>query len=226
MAVTPLKTSLLQGSRAPNLPIAPVDYSQQYQDQLNNAARLYYAQVDNLNQVVAQRVTEAGITYPDDTKQTTAYIPSYIEAYDRSTSISIANTPTLLKPANYLPATAVGITYDPATGVFTFLNKGTYSLSISLNIVASNANQNVYVYAQKNTGSGWVNTPNSGKDYDLTNGQTVQFVSPQAVYREAGEQTRYYIYSNGTTSSLVTQTLPGVTPTVYVPAIRIQYAGN
>jgi hypothetical protein len=32
---------------SPNLPVAPVDYSQQYQDQLNNVLRLYFAQLDN-----------------------------------------------------------------------------------------------------------------------------------------------------------------------------------
>jgi hypothetical protein len=32
---------------SPNLPIAPVEYSQQYQDQLNNVLRLYFSQLDN-----------------------------------------------------------------------------------------------------------------------------------------------------------------------------------
>lgn len=216
----------LRATKAPNLPIGPVEYSQQYTDQVTNALRLYMTQNDNLSQVLAQRVTTTGIAYPDNTTQTTAYIPSYIEAFDRAASIAVPNTPTLLKPASFLPATAVGITYDPATGVFTFLNKGTYSLAISLNITATSSNKYVYVYAQKNVGAGWVNTANSGKVYEVKNGQVVQFVSPQAVYREAGEQTRYYIYSDGTTETLVTQTLPGVSPTVYVPAIRIQFAGN
>lgn len=226
MAVNQVKNFSLTPSKAPNLPISPVEYSQGYHDQFSNALRQYFTQVDNLNQVTARRVTEAGIAFPDGTEQTTAYIPSYIEAFDRTSSITINNTPTLLRPNSFLPATAVGITYDPATGVFTFLNKGTYSLAISLNITAASSNKLVYVYAQKNTGSGWVNTTNSGKVYETKNGVTTQFVSPQAVYREAGEQTRYYIYSNGTTESLVTQTLPGVTPAVYVPAIRIQFAGN
>jgi hypothetical protein len=84
----------------------------------------------------------------------------------------------------------------------------------------------VYVYAQKNVGAGWANTLNSGKAYKLTNNLDIQFVNPQSVYRQAGEQTRYYIYANTSGPTLETQTLPGVTPTVYVPAIRIQYTGG
>jgi hypothetical protein len=34
-------------TKSPNLLVAPVEYSQQYQDQLNNALRLYFAQLDN-----------------------------------------------------------------------------------------------------------------------------------------------------------------------------------
>ena len=34
-------------TKSHNLPIAPVEYSQQYQDQLNNVLRLYFAQLDN-----------------------------------------------------------------------------------------------------------------------------------------------------------------------------------
>jgi len=34
-------------TKAPNLPIAPVDYNQQYQDQFSNVLRLYFNQIDN-----------------------------------------------------------------------------------------------------------------------------------------------------------------------------------
>ena len=220
------KKLTLRSTRAPNQPIAPVDYDQRFQDQFSNALRLYFAELDNFTGGVAQVVTADGIVFPDGTLQTTAWEPSYVEAYDRTASITVNNTPTLLIPNSFTPATAVGITYNTSTGVFTFEHEGVYSLAITLNITATNANQVVYIYAQKNTGSGWTNTTNSGKSYELKNGATVQFVSAQSVYRAAGEQTRYYIYSNGTTSSLDTGTLPGVTPTVYVPAIRIQYAGG
>lgn len=45
--VTTNKNLQLLPSKSPNLPIAPVEYSQQYQDQLNNVLRLYFSQVDN-----------------------------------------------------------------------------------------------------------------------------------------------------------------------------------
>jgi len=42
----------LRPSKAPNLLIAPVEYAAQYQDQLNNALRLYFNQVDNVTGTV------------------------------------------------------------------------------------------------------------------------------------------------------------------------------
>jgi hypothetical protein len=204
---TPNKTGQLIPSKAPNLPIAPVDYSQQYMDQYSNVLRLYFNQIDNFAQPTVDVV---------------GYAKAHIETYSRS-NVSITTAQTLLAPANTIAGSS-GITYDAATGVFTFEYEGSYSLSISLNLTTTQANQYVYVYAQKNTGSGWVNNQNSGKTYQLVNNQTVQYQSPQAVYRVAGEQTRYYIYSNANNSSLVTTTLPGTSPTVYVPSIRIQYS--
>jgi hypothetical protein len=38
----------LRNASAPNLPLAPVDYGKDYQDQLNNVLRLYFNQIDNL----------------------------------------------------------------------------------------------------------------------------------------------------------------------------------
>ena len=45
-----LKNKLLKSTKAPNLLIAPVDYRQEYIDQLNNALRLYFTQIDNFTQ--------------------------------------------------------------------------------------------------------------------------------------------------------------------------------
>ena len=48
-----IKQLTLRPSKAPNLPIAPVDYDQRYLDQLLNALRLYFAQVDNFEQALS-----------------------------------------------------------------------------------------------------------------------------------------------------------------------------
>ena len=211
---------------APALPTAPIEYDQRRDDQLNYALRLYFNNLDNFLAAVAASVTDEGYVFPDGTLQSTAWEPSYIEAFDRTASIAVPTTPTLLIPNSFLPPVNEGITYDPLTGEFTFQYEGVYSLSIALNLKGSNNGQVVYVYAQKNVGAGWVNTTNSGKAYKLTNNVDIQFVNPQAVYRAAGEKTRYYIYANTSGPTLETITLPGVTPTVYVPAIRIQFAGG
>lgn len=212
--------------RAPALPLPPADYLQAQQDQFQNALRLYFNRVDDFNSKVSQSVTDDGYVFPDGTIQNTAWEPSYIEAYDRTASIAIGTTPALLLPGSFLPPVSEGITYDPLTGVFTFQYEGVYSLSIALNLKGSNNGQIVYVYAQKNVGAGWVNTTNSGKSYKLTNNVDIQFTNPQSVYRVAGEQTRYYIYASASGPTLETLALPGVTSTVYVPAIRIQYSGG
>ena len=60
MANTTNKIGALRPSKAPNLLIAPVEYTQQYQDQMNNALRLYFNQVDSFTQAVS--IPDTGIT--------------------------------------------------------------------------------------------------------------------------------------------------------------------
>jgi hypothetical protein len=50
----------LRASKAPNLPIGPVEYDQRYQDQLTNALRQYFAQIDNFTQ--ASVIPDSGTT--------------------------------------------------------------------------------------------------------------------------------------------------------------------
>ena len=146
----------------------------------------------------------------------------HIEAYDASASIALTATPTLLKPASTIAGSS-GITYDAATGVFTFANEGSYSLSLNVNAKSTAANQFVYIYAEQDVGAGWVVNTNSGKTYELTNANIVQIVYSQAVYRVAGQKVRYYIYSNSNKVSLDTVALPGGGGS-RTPAIRIQYS--
>jgi hypothetical protein len=55
---------ILRSSKAPNLLIAPVDYDQRYQDQLNNALRLYFNQVDNFTAFLGQTISGTSAERP------------------------------------------------------------------------------------------------------------------------------------------------------------------
>jgi hypothetical protein len=54
----------LRPSKAPNIPIAPVDYDQRYIDQLTNALRLYFAEIDNFTGFIAQPISGTGAERP------------------------------------------------------------------------------------------------------------------------------------------------------------------
>jgi len=49
---TPPKIISLLSPAPPNLPVAPVEYNQQYQDQIANVLRLYFVQLNNFTNAV------------------------------------------------------------------------------------------------------------------------------------------------------------------------------
>jgi hypothetical protein len=54
-------------TKAPNLPTAPSDYSQNYQEQILKTLRLYFAQIDNFTQAIS--IALSGSTSGRPTKQ-------------------------------------------------------------------------------------------------------------------------------------------------------------
>lgn len=75
------KSIVLRPPKAPNLPIAPVEYNQYYIDQLSNALRLYFNQLDNFAQSLTSRSGGNAIQMP------------YGGFKDLTTQTSTANTP-------------------------------------------------------------------------------------------------------------------------------------
>jgi len=66
MAVNPqIKTLDLRPPKAPNLLIAPIAYSQLYQDQLLNALRLYFNQIDNFAQPFSSNTGGGFLKFPN-----------------------------------------------------------------------------------------------------------------------------------------------------------------
>lgn len=74
----------IRNTVAPNLPIGPVEYNQNYQDQFSNALRLYFNQVDN---VTGALLGDTGGKYLGNT---------YISVQNNSNVTATANTATLV----------------------------------------------------------------------------------------------------------------------------------
>jgi hypothetical protein len=124
MALNPqFKTFTLRPPKAPNLPIAPVDYTQQYQDQVLNALRLYFNQIDNFSLPLTQQNGGSYLQFP------------FISASDTAIQYATAaNTPTIVK-WNVLELGS-GFTLNAnytATAQFAGIYKITYSLQFANN---------------------------------------------------------------------------------------------
>lgn len=110
----------LRPSVAPNLPIGPVDYDQRYQDQLLNALRLYFRELDNFTQVLMANNGGRFVSFP------------HISASDTTDQYATANnTPTLVL-WNTLE-TDEGFTLN-APGTATAAYSGVYKIDYSLEL--------------------------------------------------------------------------------------------
>ena len=133
---TPLKLLPLLPSKAPNLPIGPVEYSQQYQDQLLNALRLYFAQVDNFSQGVSGNNGGGFLRFP-------------YGAFSSYTSQSTtANTATLVTMTN--TDFANGVSLNGSSGMVVE-NPGIYNMQFSVQLENSdNAPEDVFIWLKQN----------------------------------------------------------------------------
>lgn len=121
--VTPLKTQAIRPSKAPNLPIAPVQYSQNYVDQLLNALRLYFNQIDNLASGYASGNFGNIVKFPN--------IGAYYYPEQYATAV---NTPTIVLWNN--TSSLYGFTLNAdntATALYSGIYKITYSLQLANN---------------------------------------------------------------------------------------------
>ena len=62
-----VKNIVVKATKAPNIPIAPVDYDQRYVDQLTNALRLYFTEVDNVTQYISNPLNGSTANRPIST---------------------------------------------------------------------------------------------------------------------------------------------------------------
>jgi len=124
----------IRPSKAPNLPIGPVDYDQRFQDQMSNVLRLYFASIDNFEGALAG--TNGG-----------KYLQNpHIAAQDSANQYAGGNdTPTLVQ-WNVVDSIS-GFTL--AGGAATCENPAVYKIDYSLQFAnTANAQHDVYVWLQ------------------------------------------------------------------------------
>ena len=135
--VTPLKTFAIRPPKAPNLLIAPTEYSQQYQDMLLNALRLYFNQIDNFAQPFTNQNGGSYLQFP------------FIAASDGNNQYATAtNTPTVVLWTSLDAGSGFTLNADNTA---TALNPGTYKITYSLQLANNdNAAHDVIVWLRIN----------------------------------------------------------------------------
>ena len=155
MAVNPqVKDLPIRPPKAPNLLIAPVSYSQLYIDQLNNALRLYFNQIDNFGSGVLNTTGGSGLSFP------------HLAASDSTDQYATADdTPTVVA-WNTLDSGA-GWTLN-APGSATADVPGVYKITYSAQLVnTDNAIHTATFWLKVDSGSGLVDVPNSATVFSI-----------------------------------------------------------
>jgi hypothetical protein len=93
-----VKNIPLKPTKAPNLPVGPVDYDQRFIDQLTNVMRLYFSQIDNFTQAAA--IPLSGITANRPLDNVQAPIPIGQFYFDTTLGIPIWYNGTVWKNAS------------------------------------------------------------------------------------------------------------------------------
>ena len=140
----------LRPPKAPNLLVAPVDYRQQYIDQLNNALRLYFNQIDNSLASLLDVTGGSGLSFP---------YGAFSSDQDQT---AVANTATLMTFNTTDFANNVSIN----SSEITVANAGIYNLQFSVQFRNTDtAFQDVYIWLRQNGvdipgSTGFVSIPN------------------------------------------------------------------
>jgi microcystin-dependent protein len=192
---------VLLTSKAPNLPIAPVDYSQQYMDQVLNALRLYFNQLDNFAQGVSTPSSGTTANRPINSLQ--APIP--IGQFYFDTTIStllvwdgtgwISAIPASASPVTSFSAGVTGLTPNTATtgpvtlaGTLAIANGGTglSTLGPSGTVLTSNGTSALWaVSVPVGTIHMWA-TGTAPAGYLLCNGASVSTTTFAALFAVIG----------------------------------------
>lgn len=148
MALPLFRNQPLIAPQQPRLLAAPVEYSQQYVDQLTNALRLYFNQLQNFNQLFTTNTGGALLQFP------------FIAASDNAIQYATAaNTPTIIQWDTLDKGNGFTLNVgNTATALVGGIYKITYSLQFANN---DNAAHDAIVWLRVNGSTSAADVPNS-----------------------------------------------------------------
>jgi hypothetical protein len=179
----------LRPPKAPNLLVAPIVYDQRYVDQLTNALRLYFNQIDNGLAALLSGTGGSSLSLP------------FIAASDSTDQLATASkTPTVVA-WNTLEGGS-GFTLN-APGSATALVSGVYKITYSLQFTnTDNAAHDAAVWLKIDTGSGFVDVPRSTTVFSIPARKSAGVFSYVCAYSEvvfsleAGDEMELYWATN------------------------------
>lgn len=135
MAGFDLKITDFTNPVAPNLPLAPIQYDRQFQDQFENILRLYFNQLDN---------SFGSLLGPSGGKYLKFPYGAFSSNEDQTTT---ANTATLMT----LNTTDFSNDVSISSSKITVVNPGIYNLQFSVQLEnADNAPQDTFIWLKQN----------------------------------------------------------------------------
>lgn len=145
-----MTSSVVRATKAPNLPIPTIAYSQTYTESFSNALRLYFNTLDAFTTNLSTTAGGSALSFP------------HIAAYDTTDQYATANdTPTIVK-WNTLDS-GLGFTLNPGFYAVAQFN-GFYKIDYSLQFAnTANAAHDVVVWLRVNT----VDVPGSASKITL-----------------------------------------------------------
>ncbi len=161
--------TVVRATKAPNLPIPTIAYSQTQQETFSNALRLYFNTLDAFTTNLSTIAGGSALSFP------------HIAASDSTDQYATAsNTPTIVK-WNTLTS-GLGFTLDPgfyATAQYT----GFYKIDFRLQYAnTANAAHDVVVWLRVNNGSGFIDVPRSASTITIPARKSAGVPSYIAIY--------------------------------------------
>jgi hypothetical protein len=197
-----MTSAIVKPTKAPNLPIPTIAYSQTNQESFGNALRLYFNTLDAFTSNLSTTAGGSALSFP------------HIAAYDTTDQYATANdTPTIVK-WNTLDS-GLGFTLDPgfyATADFTGFYKIDYSLQFAN---TANAPHDVVVWLRVNN----IDVPGSASKITITSRKSAGVPSYVLMY-----STVPFVVTAGDEIALWWATDLAYNPTGPVDGVYMEYA--